>query len=99
MNKYQEMLNHFSIGNSYYHIKKYDLDIYYEGYMGRDRFYAHLFYFEKDRHIVKFSIACPTKCAKDIPLVYFTQMFANALNKLLDGIKFEISKYMEGELE
>ena len=106
MNKYQEILNHFSGSNEIYYadggiyyIKKYDLTIRYVGYMGGGGFYAHQFQLEKNHHILEFSISAPTEDTKDIHLVDFREIFTSALNKLLNDVKFEISKYMEEELE
>ena len=94
MNKYQEILNHFSNGNNRYQIKKYDLDIYYLGYNGCE-FYAHNFYLGKDNHTINFAVVAPTKDPKDIHLIDFREAFIKALTRLFDMILGSISQYIE----
>ena len=94
MNQYKEILNHFSNGNNYYYIKKYDLAIRYTGYNGCE-IYVHDFYLEKDNNIVYFAVVAPTKDPKDIHLIDFREAFVRALTRLFDMILGSISQDIE----
>lgn len=96
MNQYKEILNYFSSGNNCYHIKKYDLDIYYVGYNGCE-VYAHEFYLGKDNHTINFAVIAPTEDPKDIHLIDFREAFAKALTRLFDMILGSISQHIEQE--
>lgn len=94
MNKYKDILYHFSNGNNYYCINLYDLTIIYTGYNGGE-VYTHDFYLEKDNRIVYFAVAAPTKDPNDIHLIDFREAFGKALTRLFDMILGSISQYIE----